>query len=97
MQVDQENTLGNLPRVKSTNSSINRLRSKKMSRISLVNALKTYTSSEAMNCPTFDVVKETMKWGFRKRQKRYVASISPIASSDNYHVEPWKLILKANL
>ncbi len=45
-------------------------RAKCLSRMSLINALRIYASNEAMNSPTFDVIKEAKHFGMRKRQKR---------------------------
>ena len=72
---EEGDRVGDLPT--STSSSYtaggigrNKTRPKFLSRVSLVNALRAYTSNEALNFPTFDVLKETTKFGIKKRQKR---------------------------
>ena len=72
MRGEEADQVGDLPTSTSGASKLNRQKSrpKFLSRVSLVNALKAYTSNEALNFPTFDVLKETTKLGFRKRQKR---------------------------
>ena len=71
MRAEEEDRLGELP---SSSSECKlgqvKARPKFLSRVSLVSALKAYTSNEALNFPTFDVLKETTKFGIRKRQKR---------------------------
>ena len=60
---EEGDRVGDLPT--STSSSYtaggigrNKTRPKFLSRVSLVNALRAYTSNEALNFPTFDVLKE---------------------------------------
>ena len=52
------------------NGGVLRRQKRQLSRLSTFKALKAYTSNQALNCPTFDVVKETKKYGFLRRQKR---------------------------
>ncbi|QDZ22083.1 inositol phosphatase [Chloropicon primus] len=72
MRGEEEDQVRELPSSSSTKSKLNRSKSrpKFISRVSLVSALKEYTSNEALNFPTFDVLKETTKFGIKKRQKR---------------------------
>jgi hypothetical protein len=69
---EERDQLGELPSTSNSKKFLKtKSRPKFIFRVSLVNALKAYTSNEALNFPTFDVEKETTKFGLRKRQKRY--------------------------
>ena len=73
IEEEKGDELGDLPS-SSPREVLGRVKSrpKLLSRFSLVSAPKEYTSNEALNFPSFDVIKETTKFGIKKRQKRYV-------------------------